>query len=373
MTLAHQVLRDPGGGFASLFEGRRVFWSFNTRVAIRAACDLLGLQAGDEILVPAYNCGSEVDPLVHAGLSVVLYPVARDLRADPQQIEALITERTRAIYVTHFFGMIQPELQALRALCDQRGLRMIEDCALSLLSGSSPADGRTGDISVFCFHKFLPVLEGGALVINAPAIIAEDPFQKSPPAKTVIKKLVRAGLANMLGAARAARLSQNLHSSQGHGSAQRPGQDSLEDIPGHYYFSSRLMGARMSSFTARSIRAFSVSETISKRRRNWAVYEELLEDVSAVSPLISELPSDACPMVFPVIAQNRHRIVSDLQALGIGATPWWAGYNRNLDWQGQTWAMDLKENVLSLPLHQFLAQPHLEYIVAHLRRIVPSA
>ncbi|MEL7256875.1 MAG: DegT/DnrJ/EryC1/StrS family aminotransferase, partial [Pseudomonadota bacterium] len=101
MTLAHQFRRDSGGGFASLFEGRRVFWSFNTRVAIRAACDLLGLQAGDEILVPAYNCGSEVDPQIHAGLSVMLYPVAQDLRADPQQIEALITARTRAIYVTH--------------------------------------------------------------------------------------------------------------------------------------------------------------------------------------------------------------------------------------------------------------------------------
>lgn len=171
--------QDVQGGIPALFANRHVHYAFQTRVAIRAACDVLGLQDGDEVLAPAYNCGSEIDPLVHAGLKVRLYPVGKDLRADPSRIEPLISDRTRAIYVTHYFGILQPELTALRTLCNSYGLRMIEDCALSLLSGESPAEGLMGDISVFCFHKFVPVPEGGGVGRECPG--SEHGYAVSTP------------------------------------------------------------------------------------------------------------------------------------------------------------------------------------------------
>ena len=131
MKAARLFTRHRNGGVPRLFEGRDVRWSFNARVAIRAACDLLQLTPGDEVLAPAYNCGSELDPLIHAGLTVTLYPVGRDGVADPEQIAAQITSCTRAVYVTHYFGFLQPHLDDIRALCDARGLRLIEDCALT--------------------------------------------------------------------------------------------------------------------------------------------------------------------------------------------------------------------------------------------------
>ena len=91
LSLGSLISRDPQGGLPALFAGRRVSYSFNTRVAIRHACDLLRLNPGDEVLVPAYNCGSELDPLLDAGLTLRLYPVGRDARIDPAQIAALIT------------------------------------------------------------------------------------------------------------------------------------------------------------------------------------------------------------------------------------------------------------------------------------------
>ena len=89
--------------------------------------------------------------------------------------------------------------------------------------------------------------------------------------------------------------------------------------------------------------------------------------------LIPQLPPDTCPVVFPVIVYERDRVAHDLQARGIGATPWWAGYNRNLDWSDQAEAMALKDNVLSLPLHQFLGPAHLDHIVSQLRQVLPAA
>ncbi|NOC94218.1 MULTISPECIES: DegT/DnrJ/EryC1/StrS family aminotransferase [unclassified Ruegeria] len=367
MQFANLFRRDPAGGYTALFRKRPVFWSFNTRVAIRAACDLLALQPGDEVLVPAYNCGSEVDPLIDAGLSVRLYPVSDNLLADPDRIAPLITERTRAIYVTHYFGVIQPSLTGLRALCDRHGLRLIEDCALSLLSGQTPAEGRVGDVSVFCFYKFVPVLGGGALVINAPDLHAEHPFTRPPPRKMVTKMLLRAGLGNVLGTARLKGLVQALR-----GGGQIPvdmcPERELEDIPSHYYFDPALRSTRMSAFAARPLRAFSVSEAIATRRANWERYRELLTDVAGVRMLVPELTVDTCPLNMPVLVEERDRVVQALQHGGIGATPWWAGFNRNLDWTGQAEAMALKNDAVSLPLHQYLSEAHVDYIVSELKR-----
>lgn len=361
--------RDPEGGFPRLFEGRQAYWSFNARVAIRAACGLLELRPGDEVLAPAYNCGSEVDPLIHAGATVRLYPVGEDLRADPARIEALITDRTRVLYVTHYFGIIQPELAALRALCDRRGLRMIEDCALSLLSGASPAEGVTGDVSVFCFYKFVPVLAGGALVVNAPDLVDASPFSNPAPRKMVVKTLMRAALANVLGSGRAQALMRKI---RGQGAVAIPvaDPDELDDIPSHYYFDPALLGTRISAFAALPLRAFSVSDIISARRENWHHYRDMLDGVPGVRLLTPELLPGTCPLNMPLIVNDRDRVARDLQARGIGATPWWAGFNRNLDWTGQEEAMALKNDVLSLPLHQFLTRAHLAHIVSELRQVL---
>lgn len=372
MRLSNLFRRDPAGGYTALFRGRSIFWSFNTRVAIRAACDLLNLKPGDEVLAPAYNCGSEIDPLIDAGLSVRLYPVAENLLADPARIEPFITRQTRAIYVTHYFGVIQPALAELRALCDRHRLRLIEDCALSLLSGASPAEGRIGDVSVFCFHKFIPVLEGGALVVNAEDLALAHPFSQSPPRKKVAKNLARAGLANVLGQQRIKGLKQALRGPDQVDAVINTDEDQLEDIPPHYYFDPALRNARMSVFASRSLRAFSVSEAISSRRAHWERYRDLLDGMVGVRMLLPELASGTCPLNMPIMVADRDRIVQQLQNWGIGATPWWAGFNSNLDWTGQDQAMAIKNSVVALPLHQSLSDAHVDYIVFALKEALAT-
>ncbi|SLN76044.1 UDP-4-amino-4-deoxy-L-arabinose--oxoglutarate aminotransferase [Ruegeria meonggei] len=370
MTAGSFWARDAKGGIPALFADRRVHYAFQTRVAIRAACDVLGLQAGDEVLAPAYNCGSELDPLVHAGLKVRLYPVDADLLVAPERIEPLITNRTKAVYVIHYFGMLQPDLAAVRSLCDRHGLRMIEDCALSLLSGKAPAEGYTGDVSVFCFHKFAPVLQGGALVVNAPDLKVGNPFPRPAPGKPVVKTLARAGLANVLGPSRSQRMLRRLRG-QRHEEAPcgaQPG--ALEDMPRHYYFDPGLCGRGISAFAARSLQAFSASGMIAARQRNWRRYCQHLNGMQGIRMLLPELGPHSCPLTMPVVVDERDHVARELQARGIGATPWWAGFSRNLDWMGQDGAMALKDTVLSLPLHQFLGDEHVDYIMSVLQGLI---
>ena len=242
MRIGLRTRPDSAGGVPALFAGRRVGYCFNARVAIRTGVGMLGLAPGDEVLVPAYNCGSEIDPLLHAGLTVSLYPVSMDGGVDPEMVAAQIGPRTRAIYLTHYFGFLNPAASALRALCDARDLRLIEDCALSLLSGEHPAEGRWGDIAVFCFYKFLPVLAGGALAINASDVAGTPSFERPPPAGVVARRVARAGLAAGLGRGRSTAILRRLRPP----AADPIVAEGLADMPGHYYFDPALQGARIS-------------------------------------------------------------------------------------------------------------------------------
>lgn len=115
------------------FIDRPAYLYVNARAAIRSACDVLRIGGGDEVLVSAYNCGSEVDPVLASGADVSMYRVDHNCAVDLASIEGRISPRTKAVYVTHYFGFPQRAIVDLKSLCERKGLYLIEDCALSLL------------------------------------------------------------------------------------------------------------------------------------------------------------------------------------------------------------------------------------------------
>lgn len=359
--------RDFAGGVTGLFAGREVVFTFKTRVAIRVAVDALALAPGDEVLVPAYNCGSEIDPLRQAGLMIRLYPVNRDIEVDPDTVEAMIGPRTRAIYITHYFGFLQPHLAALRALCDQHGLRLLEDCSLSLLSGTAPAEGRAGDIAFFCFYKFFPVIEGGALVVNRP-LPAAPILTRPAPADKVARALLRIGVEHALGQGTLARLRRQEVKAPAKPIASHAPM--LPNMPADYYFAPELRGRRISTLTLRALHGQPVSEAIRRRRQNYHALTALLGEMTGMQLLKPDLPADACPLNLPILVAGRDDVVRQLQHRGIAAAPWWAGYNRHLNWTNASDAMMLKNNLLTLPVHHFLENKHLRHIADCLHTIL---
>ena len=369
LDLALLPRRDPAGGVPALFAGRRLSYSFNTRVAIRRACDILGLKPGDEVLAPAYNCGSELDPLRHAGLTVRLYPVNLQTDLDPDAVERMIGPRTRAIYLTHYFGFLQPATAAIRALCDAHGLRLIEDCALSLLSGPTPAGGRAGDVAVFCFYKFFPVIGGGALVVNAPDLPDPAPFPRPAPRGIVARRLLRTGAEKVFGSRGAAALKRWLRRTP---PDQPPDREGRPDMPGHYYFDPSLRETRISRLTARALRGFDVAAAIDARKANYTRLLDRLQDIPGLAPLFPGLTAGAVPLGMPVLigGPGRDALARALQAEGIGATPWWAGYNRRLDFTGHPEACALKDRVLFLPAHPWLEAAAIDHIATRVADLI---
>src|SRR3954464_527470 len=137
-------------------------YRYFARNAVWDAIQLLGLE-GRKVLVPAYHHGVELETLLAAGVTPVFYRVDAQMRADFADAR-LKSAGAAALYLIHYAGFPQ-DMQAARQLSTELGVPLIEDCALSLLSrdGEKPL-GSTGDLSVFCLYKTLPVPNGGALL-----------------------------------------------------------------------------------------------------------------------------------------------------------------------------------------------------------------
>src|SRR6185295_6978650 len=119
------------------------------------------------VLAPDYYSGNEVLAMEAAGADLRYYPIHRNMQADPAEIERLCDRhRPDVLYVIHYLGWAQP-MGELVDLCRRRGMVLVEDCALSLLSESEGRPlGSFGDWSVFCLYKTLPVPNGAVLVQN---------------------------------------------------------------------------------------------------------------------------------------------------------------------------------------------------------------
>lgn len=362
LSLSSLLGGDPAGGVTALLEGRRWAGVHATRVAIRAACDLLGLRPGDEVLVPAYHCGSEIAPLLQAGLRLRPYAVGADTVAQAEVIAARITPGVRAVYLTHYFGFPQPETAEIRALCDRHDLALMEDCALGLLSEGPARIGTLGDVAFHCFSKVFPVGFGGALVVNNPALALPD-FPRAAPVGPVLRHLARSAVSGLIGACGMAALRAWR---RGGASETSAAGEARPEMPQDYYFDPALSGARLSPLVRRALGGLAVAEARAERRRNFGSYQRLLQGVPGIVPLFASLPEGVCPLNFPVLVQDRDRLARELSALGLPVTPWWAGYHRDFDLAEFPEARQLKDDVLALPLHQGVTEAQIAALVGAL-------
>ncbi len=128
----------------------------------------LNLKPGDEILVPAYHHGSEIEALVKAGIVCRFYGAGQRLEPDEKDLETLLGPRVRALYLTHYLGFPQ-DAARWRMWCDTHGLLLIEDAAQAWLSSRDGTPvGSHGDLSIFCLYKTFGLPDGAAVTCNSP-------------------------------------------------------------------------------------------------------------------------------------------------------------------------------------------------------------
>src|SRR6516165_7568754 len=86
----------------------------------------LGIGPGDEVITTPMTFCATVQAILHVGAAPVLADIGSDGNIDPEQIEKLMTSRTRAIIPVHLAGL-PCEMRTIWALARKRGIHVIED------------------------------------------------------------------------------------------------------------------------------------------------------------------------------------------------------------------------------------------------------
>ena len=130
------------------------------------------------MLAPDYNSGNEILAMRAAGARIHYCPVDRRMQLDPDAVARLCDRHhPDVLYVIHYVGWPQP-MPALVDLCRARGMLLVEDCALSLLSELDERPlGSFGHWSVFCLYKTLPLPNGALLSRTGPRLEALERLQ----------------------------------------------------------------------------------------------------------------------------------------------------------------------------------------------------
>ena len=147
--------------------------------ALQIALMALDLKAGDEIIVPAFTYIAAAEAALLLGLTPVLVDVdPRTFNLDPNQLEAALSARIKAIVVVHLFGQCA-DMEPILRWAKQHQLKVIEDNAQSLgatyrfADGAEVPAGLMGDIGTTSFFPSKPLAcygDGGALFIKDAAL-----------------------------------------------------------------------------------------------------------------------------------------------------------------------------------------------------------
>lgn len=295
----------------------------------------LGLGRHDQVLVPAYHHGSEVEAMRRAGLGVVFYGAVSPLVPDENELESLITREVRALHIIHYFGFPQ-ESQRWRRWCDRHGLLLIEDAAQAwLATEGGRAVGSAADLAVFCLYKTLPLAEGAFVVARAD--LPPPPANRSPGVAALVREH----------AAWAAQHSPIVSALAERVSPPRPydvNRDfALDDLDAAPPSTTRLLLRRL---------AASTDEAAAVRRTNYALLSQYLDE--QVPEPVRIVPSGASPFVFPLLAADKSRLLAHLRSAGVRALDFWSVPHPSLPLGRFPQVDALRRSVIGLPVHQQL-------------------
>jgi dTDP-4-amino-4,6-dideoxygalactose transaminase len=169
--------------FAEALGARHAVAMANCMCALHAAVMASGAGPGTEVICDSEFIFGALAVLYNSAIPVFadIDPVTHNM--NPDAIEALITERTRAVIVTHAWGL-PAEMDRITAVARRHKLMVIEDCAESLLARyKGRFTGTWGDMGCFSFQasKQLSTGDGGMATADSDELAAKLGAQAGAP------------------------------------------------------------------------------------------------------------------------------------------------------------------------------------------------
>lgn len=302
----------------------------------------LGLEPGDELIVPDYNHGSEIEALDRAGLVARFYRCDEQLEPFEQELERLVGPRTRGLYLIHYNGFPQ-DVRRWRSWCDDRDLLLIEDAAQAWLAERDGAPlGSFADLAFFCAYKTYGVPEGALLISrDPPGALHED------PGRGLGAFARRHGLW----------LAQRSGAFTSLVGRAMPAAEYVAELD----FALRNLDSLPWSTTEPLLRRLAAQDAAAARRANYRAM--LRELVTLVPEPFRELPVGASPFFFPVRAKRKEALLERMAERRIKALDVWSATHRSIPPIARSDATARRDTTVGLPVHQELGTEDLERIV----------
>ena len=294
-----------------------------------AACDI---GEGDEVITVAHTAVATVAAIELSGAMPVLVDVEADyFTLDPNQLEAAITSRTKAIIPVHIYG--QPsDLGAIRPIARRHGIRVIEDCAQA--HGATYRERRVGSWGDVACFSFYPTKNLGAIG-DAGAVTTNDP-----------------------------ELAGKIRCLREYGWTER----NVSSMPG--------WNSRLDELQAAILRVKLqfLEANNNERRRIASLYDELLADSDLVLPRRRE---DATHVfhLYVVRSDERDDLLAQLRASGVGALIHYPvpvhlqpAYSARLSARHLPITERLAKEILSLPIYPELTDTEVQKVAAACER-----
>lgn len=169
ISSAGRFIRDFEARFAEACGVNYGIACANGTVAMHLAMATLGLEPGDEVIIPTFTMIATANAVTYCGAKPVLVDMEPEYwQMDLNQVEDKITPRTKAIVPVHIYGH-PTDMDPLMALAEKHGITVIEDAAES--HGAEYKGRRTGGLghaAGFSFYgnKIITTGEGGMVTTN---------------------------------------------------------------------------------------------------------------------------------------------------------------------------------------------------------------
>ncbi|HXB06418.1 MAG TPA: DegT/DnrJ/EryC1/StrS family aminotransferase [Puia sp.] len=306
--------------------------------AIHLALMALGIQAGDEVIIPEITWIASAEPILYIGAKPVFADVLPDTWCiDASKLERLITPKTKAIIVVHVYGNLV-EMDAVMAMAKKHRLVVLEDAAEGLGSEYKGIKaGSIADAGVFSFHgtKTISTGEGGMIVTNRPEVME------------------RAKILN------------------DHGRNPKIGKTFWMEEYGYKYKMSNLQAAMGCAQIERA------EELIDKKRQVFALYQKLLADAPcAMNP---ELPGTKNSYWMPTviidraIPFDRDALFREMKANNIDSRPFFYPLSSLPMFEARpenTVSYDLYQRGINLPSYQDLTEEEQYFVIRILKEFL---
>jgi len=168
-------ISDFEQAFAKICGVKHAVATNNGTCALHLALVAMGIQEGDEVIVPTLTYIASANAVRYCNaVPVFVDSDVKTMNIDPASVEARITSRTKAIMVVHLYGH-PVDMDPIREIAKRHGLLIIEDAAeaVGALYKGRPV-GALGDCATFSFfgNKIITTGEGGMVTTNDDALAA---------------------------------------------------------------------------------------------------------------------------------------------------------------------------------------------------------